>query len=189
MKMKRTKTGAARKFAGRHSRLGLMALAFSLAGQGVAATAQTATAVKSPGKATAKRSWFQIGKASWYGGKFNGRRTATGEKFDMSALTCAHRTLPLGSWVRITNLHNKRSAFLRVNDRGPVSENLIVDLSLGAARSLGISGLGNVKIEPVTRRDMLQTRAAAAPRITFELASTSVTSSGVPILPAFIADR
>jgi rare lipoprotein A len=109
---------------------------------------------KSPsGKATAKRHWFQIGKASWYGGKFNGRLTANGEAYDMYALTCAHRTLPLGSWVRVTNLKNKRSTFLRVNDRGPMSESLIVDLSYAAAQRLGVEGLAKVRIEQVNPSD------------------------------------
>ena len=103
--------------------------------------------------ASIKHRWFQIGRASWYGGKFQGHRTATGERFDMNALTCAHRTLPLGSWVRVTNLHNQKTTFLRVNDRGPVAGNLIMDLSYAAARNLGISGLGKVKIEEVPAND------------------------------------
>jgi rare lipoprotein A len=108
---------------------------------------------KKSGTATAKRHWFQIGKASWYGGKFNGRLTANGEAYDMYALTCAHRTLPLGSWVRVTNLKNKRSTFLRVNDRGPMSESLIVDLSYAAAQRLGVEGLAKVRIEQVNPSD------------------------------------
>ena len=100
-----------------------------------------------------KRHWFQIGKASWYGGKFNGRLTANGEAYDMYAFTCAHRTLPLGSWVRVTNLKNKRSTFLRVNDRGPMSESLIVDLSYAAAQRLGVEGLAKVRIEQVNASD------------------------------------
>jgi rare lipoprotein A len=100
-----------------------------------------------------KHSWFEIGTASWYGSQFNGRRTANGEKFDMTAWTCAHRTLPLGSWVKVTNLHNRRSLFLRVNDRGPMAEEFIVDLSRAAAQKLGIGGLGKVKIETVSPND------------------------------------
>ena len=94
-----TKSKKSRKF--RH---GLMALALGLTGSAVAAPAAK-TVVKSGTKtASAKRSWFQVGRASWYGGHFNGRKTAIGEKYDMNALTCAHRTLPLGSWVKVTNL-------------------------------------------------------------------------------------
>ena len=98
---------------------------------------------------TAKRHWFQVGKASWYGPGFDGRSTANGEKYDMFAMTCAHRTLPLGSWVRVTNLLNSKAVFLRVNDRGPVAPSLILDLSYAAAKKLGIGGLAKVKIEPV----------------------------------------
>jgi len=103
-----------------------------------------------PKTPTTGHHWFQIGKASWYGPHFDGKKTANGEKFDMNALTCAHRTLPLGSWVRVTNLANQRSAFLRINDRGPLAENLIMDLSYAAARRLGVAGVSKVKVEPVT---------------------------------------
>jgi rare lipoprotein A len=100
-----------------------------------------------------KRHWFQIGKASWYGPGFHGRTTANGETFDMYALTCAHRTIPLGSWVRVTNLFNKKTVFLRVNDRGPMAASLIVDLSYAASQKLGMSGLAKVKIEVVSPTD------------------------------------
>lgn len=105
------------------------------------------------GKTLTKRHWFQIGKASWYGGKFNGRKTADGETYDMYAMTCAHRTLPLGSWVRVTNLKNRRSTLVRVNDRGPVPLNRIVDLSYAAAQKLGIGGLAKVQVEQVNPTD------------------------------------
>jgi rare lipoprotein A len=105
------------------------------------------------GKTTAKRHWFQIGKASWYGGDFNGRKTADGETYDMYAMTCAHRTLPLGSWVRVTNLKNRRSTILRVNDRGPMPMNRIVDLSYAAAKKLGVEGLAKVRLEVVNPDD------------------------------------
>ena len=105
------------------------------------------------GKTTAKRHWFQIGKASWYGGAFNGRKTADGETYDMYAMTCAHRTLPLGSWVRVTNLENRRSTILRVNDRGPMPMTRIVDLSYAAAKRLGVEGLAKVRLEVVDPDD------------------------------------
>jgi rare lipoprotein A len=108
---------------------------------------------KAPSCKVAKHHWAQIGKASWYGGKFNGRRTANGEKYDMYALTCAHRTLPLGSWVRVTNLKNKRTTLLRVNDRGPVPQRLIVDLSYAGAQRLGVRGLADVRIDEVNPSD------------------------------------
>jgi rare lipoprotein A len=97
--------------------------------------------------------WLQVGQASWYGLKFQGKRTASGESFDMNNLTCAHRTLPLGSWIRVTNLKNRRSIFVRVTDRGPMPENRVVDLSQAAARAVGISGIGKVKLESVRGGD------------------------------------
>ena len=97
--------------------------------------------------------WYQIGKASWYGESFQGKRTATGERFNMNSLTCAHRTLPLGSWLRITNLRNSRSTFVRVNDRGPYEPHAIVDLSFAAAQKLGLLGNGEVRVEQVRADD------------------------------------
>ena len=96
---------------------------------------------------------FQVGVASWYGEKFQGRKTAGGERFDMNGMTCAHRSLPMGTWLRVTNLKNHRTAYVRVNDRGPVLEGRIVDLSLAAARTLGLAGLGKVSLEPLGSGD------------------------------------
>ena len=97
--------------------------------------------------------WYQIGEASWYGSHFQGRPTANGEKYDMNAFTCAHRTLPLGTWLRVTNLRNHRSAFVRANDRGPVPTSRILDLSYAAAHKLGVAGLAQVQIERVAPND------------------------------------
>lgn len=91
--------------------------------------------------------WYQFGKASWYGQDFQGRTTASGESFNMFDMTCAHRSLPLGSLVRVTNLRNRKSVVLRVNDRGPVAEDRIVDLSYAAANLLGVHGIAKVSIE------------------------------------------
>ncbi|HEY0163458.1 MAG TPA: septal ring lytic transglycosylase RlpA family protein [Edaphobacter sp.] len=99
------------------------------------------------------RHWYQIGQASWYGTPFQGKKTANGEKYDMNALTCAHRSLPLGSWIRVTNLTNRKSVFVRVNDRGPVLGSRIIDLSYGAARAVGIKGLAKVKLETLQPGD------------------------------------
>ena len=78
-----------------------------------------------------------IGKATWYGPKFHGKSTASGERFDMYKLTAAHRTLPFGTKVRVTNLKNNKSVIVRVNDRGPWgNKNLIIDLSRAAARKI-----------------------------------------------------
>jgi rare lipoprotein A len=98
-------------------------------------------------KLETKRHWYQIGRASWYGGKFQGRRTANGEVYDMNSLTAAHRTLPMGSWVRVTNLHNKKSVVVKINDRGPVPEDRVLDLSYAAAKALGFSGTASVRVE------------------------------------------
>ena len=114
-------------------------------------TKPAASATSAP--VTARHRWFQIGKASWYGRDFQGKRTATGERFNMNSLTCAHRTLPLGSWLRITNLTNKKSTFVRVNDRGPYEPHAIVDLSFAAAQKLGLLGNGQVRVEPVRADD------------------------------------
>ncbi len=92
---------------------------------------------------------FQVGKASWYGRVFQHHRTASGEPYDMNDLTAAHRTLPLGSWVKVTNLKNDRSVMVRINDRGPVMKSRIIDLSYGAAKMLGIgsSGISSVRLD------------------------------------------
>ena len=90
---------------------------------------------------------YQEGTASWYGKQFNGKTTASGEPYDMFQFTAAHRQLPLGTLVKVTNLDNGRSVVVRVNDRGPVPRTRIIDLSYGAARMIGLPGHG---IEPVS---------------------------------------
>jgi len=92
-----------------------------------------------------------IGHASWYGEEFARRPTASGERYDPSKLTGAHRTLPLGSRVRVTNLLNGRSVMVTINDRGPYSRRREIDLSYGAARALGMvrRGVARVRIELV----------------------------------------
>lgn len=89
-----------------------------------------------------KRHWYQIGKASWYGPHFQGKETASGETFDMYDLTAAHRDLPLGSLVRVTNLANHKQVTVRINDRGPVYRSRIIDLSFQAAKLLGLRSVG-----------------------------------------------
>ena len=92
------------------------------------------------------------GVASWYGTKFHGRRTSSGEPYDMYKMTAAHRTLPLPSYVRVTNLRNGKSVVVRVNDRGPFKDDRIIDLSYAAAHRLGIlsHGTAPVQIEAIT---------------------------------------
>jgi rare lipoprotein A len=87
------------------------------------------------------------GVASWYGKKFHGRRTSSGEPYDMYAMTAAHKTLPLPSYVRVRNLQNDRSVVVRVNDRGPFLHNRLIDLSYAAAARLGILGTGTGVVE------------------------------------------
>lgn len=95
----------------------------------------------------------EIGLASWYGDQFNGRPTASGERYDMNGLTAAHKTLPLPGLVEVTNLANGRSAVLRVNDRGPFVDDRIIDLSRGAAEALGLlsRGVGEVRVRYLGR--------------------------------------
>ncbi len=95
--------------------------------------------------------FIERGIASWYGSKFHGRRTSSGEPYDMYRMTAAHKTLPLPSYVEVVNLNNGRRAVVRVNDRGPFHENRIIDLSYAAAKKLGIvaNGTGLVEIRAV----------------------------------------
>jgi rare lipoprotein A len=97
----------------------------------------------------------EIGLASFYGKRFQGRRTASGERYDMHALTCAHPTAPFGTSLRVTDLETGRSVVVRVNDRGPFEKGRVVDLSLAAARKLGMveRGLARVRIEPLEEQD------------------------------------
>lgn len=97
--------------------------------------------------AGAATSRLETGVASWYGDRFHGRKTASGEPFDMNALTAAHPKLPFGSWVRVRNLLNGRSVDVRINDRGPHIKRRIIDLSRGAARALGVGGQGTPQVE------------------------------------------
>ncbi len=89
------------------------------------------------------------GIASWYGGKFHGRKTASGERYDMNKLTAAHKTLPFGTRVRVTNLDTGRNVVVRINDRGPFVRGRIIDLSRAAARKVDMirSGTARVLVE------------------------------------------
>ena len=95
---------------------------------------------------------YQIGTASWYGSYFHGKETASGEAFDMYDLTAAHPTLPLGTHVKVTNLRNGRTVVVRVNDRGPVVDGRIIDLSYEAARVLHLEhqGIQQVRLDLVS---------------------------------------
>ena len=122
------------------------------------------------------RGYRERGIASWYGKKFHGQRTANGETYDMYAMTAAHKTLPLPSYVRVRNLNNGKSVIVRVNDRGPFREGRIIDLSYAAATRLGTIGTGTgiVEVEalsgdepaiPVTARAPESMPLASAPRL------------------------
>jgi rare lipoprotein A len=108
---------------------------------------QQSNNLKQAGKGTP----YQVGTASWYGEYFEGKPTASGESYEMYDLTAAHPTLPLGSYVRVTNLHNGRAVVVKVNDRGPIVPGRIIDLSYGAARVLKFEhrGLQKVRLDLV----------------------------------------
>lgn len=98
------------------------------------------------------QNYKEKGDASWYGTKFHGRRTSSGEPYDMFKMTAAHKSLPLPSYVKVTNLENNREIIVRVNDRGPFHPGRIIDLSYAAAHLLGIAhtGTGKVEVEIIT---------------------------------------
>jgi rare lipoprotein A len=91
----------------------------------------------------------QRGRASWYGRDFHGKKTSNGEIYNMYAMTAAHKTLPLGTYVRVLNLENNRSVEVRINDRGPFVRGRIIDLSYTAANKIGIVGPGTARVEVV----------------------------------------
>src|SRR5580700_6688341 len=118
---------------------------------------------------TGKNQPYQIGTASWYGDYFEGKPTASGEDYDMYDMTAAHPTLPLGSYVKVTNLRNGRAVVVKVNDRGPIVPGRIIDLSYGAAKVLQFEqrGLQRVRLDlvrPRTRqKQVYQTLASNYP--------------------------
>ena len=96
-------------------------------------------------------SFVQTGNASWYGNQFHGRKTSSGERYNMNALTAAHKTLPIPSYARVTNTKNGKSVIVRVNDRGPFHGNRVIDVSKAAAQQLGFinQGTAHVKVEQI----------------------------------------
>jgi rare lipoprotein A len=97
---------------------------------------------------------FESGLASWYGAPFHGRRTATGERYDMNAMTAAHKTMPLPSYALVRNPANGRQVVVKVNDRGPFIKGRIIDLSRAAARQLRIGGVGPVEVRRLTHDEI-----------------------------------
>jgi len=126
-------------------------MAFPAAGQTPAAAASATTG---------KAGEVQEGLAAFYGTRLNGRKTASGEKYDQNAMSAAHKTLPFGTRVRVTNTRNGRSVEVRINDRGPTQPNGIIDLSRAAAAKLGMLRAGNVPV----RLEVLNVAPAAEPR-------------------------
>ena len=96
----------------------------------------------------------EVGVASWYGVPFHGRLTSNGERYDMNAMTAAHPTMPLPSYVRVRHLSNGREVVVRVNDRGPFRDGRIIDLSRAAARKLRITGIARVEVVRLTHEDI-----------------------------------
>lgn len=120
----------------------LAAALIALPGCGRKKRAPRPPAAPSPG-------WTETGIASWYGNPYHGRKTSNGEVFDMNQMTAAHRTLPFGAMVKVTNLDNRKTVTVRINDRGPFAEGRIIDLSRAAAKEIGLlgPGLARVRIE------------------------------------------
>jgi rare lipoprotein A (peptidoglycan hydrolase) len=116
---------------------------------------QIAEGFKTGPPAQSKHQPYQVGTASWYGEDFEGRATASGEPYNMYDYTAAHPTLPLGTWVRVTNLHNGRRIYVRINDRGPIVPGRIIDLSYGAAQALHFQekGLQRVRLDIAAPHD------------------------------------
>jgi rare lipoprotein A len=97
---------------------------------------------------------YETGLASWYGAPFHGRRTATGERYDMNAMTAAHKTMPLPSYALVRNPANGRQVVVKVNDRGPFVRGRVIDLSRAAARKLGIGGVAAVELRRLTHDEI-----------------------------------
>ncbi len=110
----------------------------------------------------------QRGLASWYGRDFHGKKTSNGEIYNMYAMTAAHKTLPLGTYVRVHNLENNRSVVVRINDRGPFVRGRVVDLSYTAARDIGIVGPGTARVEVVALGRRTSSSGSAASTYTAE---------------------
>lgn len=105
-------------------------------------------------KPAAQTKPYQVGTASWYGETFQGKPTASGEPYEMYDLTAAHLTLPMGSYVKVTNLRNGKAVVVRINDRGPVVPGRIIDLSYGAAQAIHMKGYGLQRV----RLDLIQAK-------------------------------
>jgi rare lipoprotein A len=148
-----------------------LAIAFLIVGLGAAQGPNISEAKPAPvssvqlkpevRKQVGKTKPYQVGTASWYGANFQGKETASGEKYDMYDMTAAHLTLPIGSYVKVTNLRNGKAVIVRVNDRGPIVPGRIIDVSYGAAQALQMKAHGLQRV----RLDLVQpTSVAKAPQ-------------------------
>jgi rare lipoprotein A len=137
----------------------------------------------------------QRGIGSWYGRKFHGQRTSSGEPYDMYAMSAAHATLPIPSYARVTNLARGRSVLVRINDRGPFHSGRLIDLSYAAAYKLGYAGAGSaaVEVESITREEMpvIAARRRQAPATVTAAAAPAVAQQPIaatrPIVPVIVA--
>jgi len=117
-----------------------------LAGCGSGSPRFTSKERPDPSSAGAAPSSQLAGVASYYADEFNGRKTASGEVYDMNDMTAAHRTLPFGTKVKVTNIDTGKSVVVRINDRGPFKDDRVIDLSLGAAKQLGLIPMGTGRV-------------------------------------------
>lgn len=132
--------------------------------------------------ATGDVAWREIGLASWYGRKFHGRATASGEIYDMFAMTAAHPTLPIPSFVRVRNPANGREAIVRVNDRGPFVAGRVIDLSYAAARRLGLlAGVAPVELQRLTHEMIRSGAWAGGPAATLAAPAAPPADGGDPL--------
>ncbi|MDM8348062.1 septal ring lytic transglycosylase RlpA family protein [Pseudomonas sp. sp1636] len=131
------------------------------------------------------RRYQAIGPASWYGTKFHGQATANGETYDLYGMTAAHKTLPLPSYVRVTNLENGKTAILRVNDRGPFYSDRIIDLSFAAAKKLGYaeSGTARVKVEGIDPHEWWAQQGRPVPLVLAAQPAARVKTVAQPLAP------
>lgn len=133
-----------------------------------------AGAVTTPGSDGSSAATVQpahIGEASWYGPGFEGKKTASGEIFDDSKLTAAHKTIPLGSKAKVTNLTNGKTVEVKINDRGPFIDGRMVDLSRAAAKALGMIDRGTARVQIDLLPDINRERSENAPTMTIEESS------------------
>lgn len=127
------------------------------------------------------RGGVETGIASWYGQEFHGRPTSSREVYDMNDMTAAHRTLPFGTYVMVTNLGNDRSVVVRINDRGPFARGRIIDLSYAAARVLGVVGPGTARVRLETLRGFKAPEGSKRASIWLQVGAFSVQENAYAI--------